>query len=58
MCLVYTQAAGLGRCFVLEYISRFRWRVPEAGIIDGRDREVLSDPLNPSRKAFDPLSSR
>ena len=58
MCLVYTQAVGFGRCFVLEYILRFRWWVPEAGIIDGRDREVLSDPLDPSRKAFDPLSSR
>ena len=58
MCLVYTQAAWLGRCFVFEDISRFGWGVPEAGIIEGRDREVLSDSLDPSRKAFDPLSSR
>ena len=56
--LVYTQATGLGRCFVLECISRLGWGVPEPGIIEGRDREVLSDPFDPSRKAFYPLASR
>lgn len=58
VCFVDAQALGLRRCFVFENISRLGWGIPEAGIIDGRDRDVLCDSLDPSRKAFDPLSSR
>lgn len=58
MRLVYTQAPGLRRCIVFEDISRLGRRVPESGIIDGRDREVLGDSLDPGRKAFNPLSGR
>ena len=58
MSFVYTQTVGLGRCFVFENILGLGRRVPKACIIDGRDREVLSDSPDPSRKAFDPLSGR
>ena len=58
MCFVYTQTAGFRRCFILESVLGFGRRVPKARIIDGRDRKVLSDSLDPSRKAFDPLSIR
>jgi len=58
MCFVYPQAPRLGRCFVFEDISRLRWRVPKASIVDGGDRDVLSDSLDPGGKALNPLSTR
>ena len=58
MCFVYTQTVGLRRCFILENVLGLGRRVPKVCIIDGRDREVLTDSLDPSRKAFDPLPVR
>jgi hypothetical protein len=58
MCFVYTQTAGLRRCFILENVLGLGRGIPKACIIDGRDRKVLSDSLDPSRKTFDPLSVR
>ena len=58
MCFVYAQTVGLRRGFILENVSGLGRRVPKARIIDGRDLDVLSDSLDPSRKAFDPLSVR
>ena len=49
MCFVDSYAFGLLRSRMFEDISFVRGRVPESGIVDRGDLEVLSDICDPSR---------
>ena len=48
MSFINTKALGGGWGRVFEFITFFFWRIPESGVIGGRDIEILGDPTDPS----------
>lgn len=52
MGFVDTRTLGLRGLGVFEGVALVLGRVPEAGIVDGRDVEILGDSRDPSRNAL------
>lgn len=58
MSLVNSSTLGLLRAGMFELISVGGWRVPEAGVVDRRHTQILSDILDPSGYSVYSLTPR
>jgi hypothetical protein len=52
MSFVYADVVGFWGMRIFEDIFLFGRGIPETGIVDGRDVQILCDALDPGRQAF------
>lgn len=56
MSFVDADIVRLGRMRVLKYVFLFGGRIPEAGIINRRDCQILCNAFDPSWQAFNAVA--